>query len=281
MIDFKNKKFKGSADRLSLFDCQISEGNEAVVIFVHGYKGYKDWGAWNLMQEYFVSKNIGFVKFNMSHNGGTVDEPIDFSDLDAFGQNRYSWELNDLSIIIEETYRLIHKELELDIPILLMGHSRGGGIVILEGAKNERVDGIISLAGISDIESRFPTGDELDFWKNEGVRIVLNGRTNQEMPHYYSFYEDFIENKADLNIENACSAIRKPFVQIHGDMDLAVSISEGLNISRWTETRIKIIKGGEHTFGSVQPWAQTQLPEELVEVCDFVNNWISELIVRP
>ena len=101
------------------------------------------------------------------------------------------------------------------------------------------------------------------------------------MPHYYSFYEDFIEHKDILNIENACSGLRKPFVQIHGDMDLAVSISEGLKVAEWTETRIKIIKGGEHTFGSSQPWNHTELPEELVEVCEYCNLWINEQIMQP
>ncbi|MEO9533161.1 MAG: alpha/beta hydrolase [Crocinitomicaceae bacterium] len=280
MIDFKNKKFKGSNERWSVFDCTIKPSNKAVVIFVHGYKGFKDWGAWGLMSESFVNQEIGVVKFNMSHNGGTTENPIDFDDLDAFGQNRYSWELNDLKIIIEETYRLIHDEMNLDIPIVLLGHSRGGGVCILEGANNEKVDGIISLAGISDIASRFPEGDELNEWKVEGIKTVWNGRTEQEMPHYFSFYEDFIENKDRLDIENACRTLNKPFVQIHGDMDMSVSVSEGLAIANWTETEVKIIKGTEHTFGSNHPWKSDQLPEELNEVVDFTVDWINTQIVQ-
>lgn len=275
MIDFKNKVFTGANNRKSLFDCEIPENAKSLVVFMHGYKGYKDWGAWNLMQNEFVNNQVGFLKFNCSHNGGTIDNPIDFDDLNAFGENRYSYELEDLQIMISEAARLLNQECGLDVPIWLIGHSRGGGVVVLEGSRNKGVEGIISLAGISDIGSRFPTGDELQEWKETGVRSILNGRTQQEMPHYYSFHKDYLENKSLLDIESAANQMKKPFLQIHGDMDLSVSISEGLYLANWTNTQIKIIKGGDHTFGTKQPWNSQQLSDQLQEVVqtclEFIN----------
>jgi hypothetical protein len=64
-----------------------------IVIFCHGYKGFKDWGAWNLVGKEFANKNFFFIKFNFSHNGGTMKNPIDFPDLEAFGNNNFSHEL--------------------------------------------------------------------------------------------------------------------------------------------------------------------------------------------
>ena len=40
--------------------------NAPLIIFCHGYKGFKDWGAWNLWAEVFASKGIAFLKFNFS-----------------------------------------------------------------------------------------------------------------------------------------------------------------------------------------------------------------------
>ncbi|MFT4601082.1 MAG: pimeloyl-ACP methyl ester carboxylesterase [Arenicella sp.] len=277
MIDFKNKIFVGSDNRKSVFDCEIPVGAKSLIIFVHGYKGYKDWGAWNLMQAFFIQNKIGVLKFNMSHNGGTVENPIDFDDLDAFGLNCYSYELYDLNLIIEEAYRLLSSELDLDIPMHLIGHSRGGGLAILEGVRNDKIAKIVSWAGISDIGARFPDSEEeLEDWKRSGVKTVLNGRTNQEMPHYYSFYEDFIENQERLNIQGACENNKKPFLQIHGDMDQAVSISEGLMIARWTETEVKIIKGAEHTFGARHPWESPVLPEEFIELLESTKEFLED-----
>jgi len=266
LIDFQNKIYVGSAGRKSVFDFQLPVSPKGVVIFVHGYKGYKDWGAWNLVQNYVVEAGFGFVKFNVSHNGGTVEDPIDFPDLEAFGRNTYSFELNDLTGIIDETYRIIHQECALEIPIFLVGHSRGGGIVTLAAANNPKIDKIVSWAGISDIASRFPSGEKLEDWRQLGVLYVENQRTKQAMPHYFSFYEDFKQNEAALSIEKAAKDLQIPFKQIHGDMDLSVSISEGQNLANWTTTDLSIIKGADHTFGAQHPWNQESLPEDLLKV---------------
>ena len=277
-IDFKNKIYEGSNNRKNLFDCKIPNKAKAVIIFVHGYKGYKDWGAWGLMEDYFLNNEFGFVKFNMSHNGGTLETPIDFPDLEAFGKNTYSFEVYDLNLIIEETSRIISQECGLDIPIYLLGHSRGGGVAVLVAAKNEKVKKIISLAGICDIGKRFPSGDELREWEFDGVKYVENSRTNQAMPHFFSFYQDFAKHKSELNIEDAATQLSMPFIQIHGDMDLSVSISEGQYLSRWTETELKIVKGAGHTFGAMQPWAENILPEDLKTALDFACDFFDSIL---
>src|SRR5690606_40169934 len=53
-----------------------------IVVFLHGFKGFKDWGHFNEVMHFFAENNMVFVKFNFSHNGGTIDQPIDFPDLD-------------------------------------------------------------------------------------------------------------------------------------------------------------------------------------------------------
>ena len=68
-----------------------------IVIFCHGYKGYKDWGAWNLVAEAFVKSDCFFIKFNFSHNGGTAENPIDFPDLEAFSENSFTTDEVDAS----------------------------------------------------------------------------------------------------------------------------------------------------------------------------------------
>ena len=33
-----------------------------IVIFCHGYKGFKDWGCWNLLAENLVKENVFFLE---------------------------------------------------------------------------------------------------------------------------------------------------------------------------------------------------------------------------
>ena len=58
------------------------------------------------MPDYFVKAECIFVKINFSHNGGTVSQPIDFPDLEAFGQNNFSLELDDLGLVIDWFLRM-------------------------------------------------------------------------------------------------------------------------------------------------------------------------------
>jgi hypothetical protein len=98
-INLKNQIYTGTDGRQSLIDLTIPENfNNQLMIFIHGYMGYKDWGCWNLVEKYFTDLGFGFCKCNVSHNGGTIENPIDFPDLEAFGQNNYSKELFDLTI---------------------------------------------------------------------------------------------------------------------------------------------------------------------------------------
>ena len=267
MIELKNKIYIGSENRQSVYDLTLPVKPKALIIFAHGYKGFKDWGAWSLVEKKFTENDFGFLKFNFSHNGGTAKNPIDFTDLDSFGRNDYTKELYDLKRITTLAISIL-KEYLMEIPIYIIGHSRGGGVAILHSQKDKRIKKVVTWAAISNIEDRFPIGDELEDWRYSGVRYVVNGRTNQRMPHFYSFYENFKANKENLDIENACRLLNKPFLPIHGDMDLAVSVSEGIMISRWADVELDIIKGAEHTFQTKHPWTKEKLPEDMLNVVD-------------
>ena len=180
-----------------------------VVIFCHGYKGYKDWGAWNLMAPVFANEELFFVKFNFSHNGGTASNPIDFPDLNAFGQNNFTIELNDLETIIN--WILTNNTFKDEINhenITLIGHSRGGGIVTIKAAENKKVTRVISWSGVSDFGARFPKGELLKAWEKDGISYILNARTQQKMPHKFQFYKNFKENEERLTIKNAVKKMK-------------------------------------------------------------------------
>ena len=133
---------------------------KSIVIFCHGYKGFKDWGAWSLMGKEFAINDFFFLKFNFSHNGGTVENPIDFPDLNAFGNNNFSHELDDLDRILDYLEGdEISNETDLE-NIILIGHSRGGGSALIKASENPKIKKIITWAGVSDFKIRF----------NEGIR---------------------------------------------------------------------------------------------------------------
>lgn len=274
LIKNLNIKLENPETSKFLADAIYPETNEKLplVIFVHGYKGYKDWGAWNLMAEKFAEAEFFFVKFNSSHNGTTVEDPHNFGDLEAFGNNNYSKELSDLGVVIDHFVKNPNVD---DQKIILMGHSRGGGISIIKTCEDERINGLITLASVDTLE-RFPKDEALENWKKEGVYYVLNGRTKQEMPHYYQFYEDFEKNVHRFDVERATEMAKAYVLIIHGTHDESVSVknAEHLHILN-PNSELFLVENADHTFGSKEPWTEKFLPNKLnivTEKCiDFIN----------
>ena len=248
-----------------------------LIVFVHGYKGYKDWGAWNLMAEKFAEAGFFFVKFNFSHNGTTVSDPNNFADLAAFGNNNYSKELSDLSVVID--YFINHEKVD-DEKVVLIGHSRGGAISIIKTFEDERINGLITVASVDTLD-RFPRNDAFEKWKEAGVYYVVNGRTKQEMPHYYQFYEDFEKDYHRFDVERAAEMAKAHFLIIHGTNDESVPVknAEHLHILN-PNSELYLIENGNHTFGAKEPWEENDLPEDLNKVVEKSIEFINEKIVN-
>lgn len=270
LTKIKNRIIEGNYNKPILTDFTFKENNisKPIVIFCHGYKGYKDWGAWNLAADEFANNDFFFIKFNFSHNGGTMEQPIDFPDLEAFGNNNYSIELDDLELVIGSVLSSDEFKQEIDkTNITLIGHSRGGGIVSLKASQNKKITTIISWNGISDIEARFPKGDALEKWEKEGIGYIQNTRTKQQMPNKFQIYEDFLANKKRLNIQNAVKKLSIPHLIIQGSNDEVVLPIEGENIHKWnSKSKLIVFKDMNHALGSSQPWFSKNMPNDLEKV---------------
>ncbi|MBC8757031.1 dienelactone hydrolase family protein [Kordia sp. YSTF-M3] len=256
-----------------------NDQTKPIVIFCHGYKGFKDWGAWDLVAEAFADAGFFFLKFNFSHNGGTISEPIDFPDLEAFGENNYTQELNDLQFVIDyvtNTTFEFSDEINTEHSSLI-GHSRGGGIVTIKATEEAKITNVISWAGVSDYASRFPKGEALEHWKNTGVMYVVNGRTKQEMPHFYQFFEDFKTNETRLDIQKATKNIQIPHLIVHGTTDPAVPVEEANELHAWNpNSKLQLIENADHVFGAKHPWNETYLPKDLEAVVNATIDFIKK-----
>jgi pimeloyl-ACP methyl ester carboxylesterase len=269
---FTNERYTGSAGREALIDLEIPDNfNGNVIVFVHGYMGFKDWGPWGLMKAYFVECGYGFCKFNMTHNGTTPDHPMDFFDLEAFADNCYSYEKND----VVQVLNWLEGKIDLtSCSLHLVGHSRGGGIALLCSGDN-RVSSVTTLAAISSIEKRFAfEKNVMDTWQRSGVRYIRNSRTNQDLPHNFSQYLDFQKNNEDLSIQKACKELKKPLLLIHGDKDESVDIYEGQELSKWTGKELTVVRNASHTFGGNHPYKEKTLPGHLKDCCETILEFL-------
>ena len=255
----------GSVNKPILIDVhEPIEKIKSIIIFSHGFKGFKDWGTFNKMASFFADKGYVFVKFNFSFNGTSIESPENFVDLEAFANNNFTIELDDLGLVIDWV-RIRYNNLAIS----LLGHSRGGAISILKSSEDSRITSLITWSSPSDLLKRLSKNNRLKQWKKDGVVYIFNSRTHQNMPMNYQFYEDCLNNSKRLSMQNALKSISIPHLIVHGDEDSTVSVDEAKEMKQLNNNvSIKIIRGADHVFNSYHPFIKSKMPKNLQSAID-------------
>ena len=240
-----------------------------VVIFSHGYRGFKDWGPFNLIAHKFAESGFVFIKFSFSHNGTTIDNPMEFVDLEAFGNDNITIELDDLGVVVDwvfsEGFVVGGNDIDKE-RLYLLGHSRGGGISILKAKEDKRVKKLCTWASLNEV-GKYWTPEQLEQIKRDGVIYLPNKRTNQMMPIRWQMYEDYNNNQERLSIPNAVKQLEIPMLIIHGTKDETVPVSNAMEMHGWYKgARLFLLEGGNHNFGGKHPWMETSLNEDMEDV---------------
>jgi pimeloyl-ACP methyl ester carboxylesterase len=272
----------GAANKPILIDWRykLNESKKPILIFCHGFKGFKDFGCFNLIADYFAEQGFVFIKFNFSHNGTSPTYPSDFVDLESFAQNTFSYELEDLDRVIDAVFKSkidIQQE-EADLGnMYLIGHSRGGGIAILKAFEDNRIKAIVTWASVNEW-GKFWKEEIVMKWREDGIRYEFNARTQQQMPMYYKIYEDLHQNKNRLNIPFAIQNMKLPFLVVHGEKDETVKLEVALQMKNWNQDiQLKIIPDTNHTFDSKHPWELNIMPQKTIDLVESTYCFLKNL----
>lgn len=243
---------------------QTAPTAKPIVVFVHGFKGFKDWGHFPLLARFFAEQGFVFIKLNLSHNGVVVGGTGDLEDLEAFGHNNFSHELNDLGQLLDALHQPGATPLpaaELDLGrIYLIGHSRGGGLVLAKAAEDPRITAVATWSSVASLTPPWPT-EVLEKWQREGVLHIPNSRTDQQLPMYYQIAEDYYANQSRLDLAQLVPRLQQPLLIVHGDPDETVPLSAAKKLLTYRpDAELFIVSGAGHQFGGSHPWAFAELP---------------------
>lgn len=268
MIKKETYTIPGAKGRNILIDLTFddTQPDAPLVIFAHGFKGFKDWGTHNLVAAYFAQHGFRFLKFNFSHNGTTPEHPLDFVDLIAFGDNTFSIELEELNYVID--FACNGSLTPSAKQVSLIGHSLGGGICIIKAAEDSRVDKLITFASIANFHNLWPKEQEAQ-WKIQRVIYVDNARTKQKMPLKVTLLEDLERNPGRLNIVAQAAQVTQPWLITHGDKDMGVPLKQAEQLkAAQPDAELLVIKGGDHVYGASHPYTGDTLPAHLLDFCE-------------
>jgi alpha-beta hydrolase superfamily lysophospholipase len=229
------------------------------ILYVHGFKGFKDWGFVPAAGEFFSQQGYHFIAFNFSHNGIGATQFEEFTQPTKF-------KLNTFSLEVAETQEMIEAITQGTIPGIagitklgIIGHSRGGGIALLAGSNHPQVNAICTWAAVSTFHRYSPAMIRL--WKEQGYLEVANARTGQIFHLGRGLLTDLEVNGATaLNIRKAVSECTQPLCILHGEADEAVPMEDARALCEWADqaaVEMHILPQAGHTFGIVHPYAGT------------------------
>jgi dipeptidyl aminopeptidase/acylaminoacyl peptidase len=240
------------------------------IIYVHGFKGFKDWGFVPYLAEFLSSQGIFVITFNFSHNG-IGSNMTEFTELEKFAANTLSREVRELSELIEAYRDGFFGQAESSLGLL--GHSRGGGVSLVTARLKDDIRAVVTWSAVATF-SRY-TPEIEGKWQKDGYFEILNQRTGQIMRLGLGLLQDIKNNSDDfLSIEKAVKRSRQPLLIIHGEEDEAVPVKEARQMADWSgscNSELVIIPGTGHTFGAKHPFegSNSALDEVLARSCDF------------
>lgn len=243
-------------------DLEVPRGARALVIVIHGFKGFKDWGFFPWLAEVLCSGRFAVCRFNMSRSGIGENRET-FDRLDLFADDTYSTQLDDLGSVVR------HCQNRVALPTFLIGHSRGGGVAILGAQAVPNLRGLVTWNAIARADSWDAATKRR--WRSEGHLDVINTRTQQNMRLSTRLLDDVEAHHFD--ILGAASRLAVPLLAVHGGRDDTVppAASEEIAAVAPDASRVMIQNAG-HTYNAIHPLVT--VPRELMLAADVTARFI-------
>jgi len=270
----------GAADQPILGTTHLpSEDPIGVVLIVHGFLGYKDYGMSPMLADRLARAGVVAHRFNLSHSGMTEDTSS-FQRPDLFEKDTWNTQVFDIDAVVDavHTGQLAGRGL----PLVLLGHSRGGVSVILSAGRRFRDDrqplprGIITLAAPDTCCSW--DADRIREVIERGYESITSNRTGQTLRIGAGWIREQIDNPRAHDPLSHAADIRCPMLVVHGQSDQTVPASAARAIADAAQSaRIVVIPGASHVFDTSNPTPIHAEPSAaLGQVIDETKAFIAE-----
>ncbi len=273
---------EGLPIRYNLYYPENFENKLPVILFLHGFKGFKDWGTFPAVCESMAEEGFAVIAMNFSLNG-IGDNPLKFDRLDLFSRETFSQDLDDVGSMIKAVKKgEISDDIELNPEKMgILGHSRGGQTAVAAAAEYDEIECLAAWSAVADYNKRW-SEEMINDWQTKGVTEIVNGRTDQIMPMKRTVYDDAHENAARVIAINRVKELDIPSMFIHAKNDEAVSYKDAEQLFEACaseEKDIMLIPDTGHTFGGSHPFKGGELPGPLQKALKKTKRWFVDFLM--
>ncbi|CAN8299360.1 unnamed protein product [Cochlearia groenlandica] len=209
------------------------------VVICHGFQSSKDRIPMLKIANFFEKAMISSFRFDFAGNGESEG---------SFQYGNYRREAEDLRSVIQHL-RGENREISA-----IIGHSKGGNVVLLYAAKYKDVHTVVNISGRFFLER----GIEGRLGKDYSNRIKENGFIDvwkRKGKFEYRVTEESLTDRLTTNTHEACLSIHENcrVLTVHGSNDRIVHVTEASEFAKHIKNhKLCLIQGADHEFTSHQ-----------------------------
>lgn len=214
-------------------------GSKELVILCHGFRSSKESKTISSLSDSLTSENVSTFRFDFSGNGESEG---------TFQYGNYRKEVEDLRAIVS-FFSDQNRQ-----PSAIMGHSKGGNVVILYASIYNDISIVINISG----RFHMKRGIEERLGKDYMERIEEDGfiDVRDKMGRYaYRVTKESLMDRLKTDMGSACSLVDKNcrVLTIHGSEDDIVPSEDALEFAKYIKNhKLHIIQGANHNYVSHQ-----------------------------
>ncbi|ESW26640.1 hypothetical protein PHAVU_003G135900 [Phaseolus vulgaris] len=230
-------------------------GTEEIVILCHGLGSTKEDDVMTNLAAALENAGVSSFRFDFTGNGESEG---------SFEFGHYWREVDDLHDVIQHFHRANR------IVTAIIGHSKGGGVVLLYASKYHDIKTVVNLSGRYDlkagIEERLGK-DYLERIRKDGFIDVMRSGSFD-----YRVTLESLMDRLDTNMHEACLQIDKDcrVLTVHGSSDPVIPVEDASEFAKIVSNhKLHIIEGADHSYTNHQD-----------ELASVVVNCIKETLLQ-
>ncbi len=213
-----------------LLDFAFSEGSiqDTYIIMGHGVTGNKDRPLLIAVAHALVERGYPVLRFSFSGNGDSEGK---------FTDSTISKEVADLRSVLDHVGQ--------GKKIIYIGHSMGAAVGALTAARDERIDVLVSLAGMVHTA---------DFCQREFGQVTPDGGCMWDEPDC-PLSQSFVDDMQQIgSVLEAAKSVKLPWLLLHGSEDDVVMLQDSEDLIGVLKNNAQLVNidGAGHSFAGFE-----------------------------
>ncbi|KAJ6382698.1 hypothetical protein OIU77_031180 [Salix suchowensis] len=240
-------------------------GSKQLVIVCHGFQSSKERIPMVNLAAALKKEGISAFRFDFAGNGESEG---------LFQYGNYRREAEDLRAVVQ------YFRGENHVISAVIGHSKGGNVVLLYASKYNDVHTVVNISGRFNLEK----GMEGRLGKDFLLRLQQHGYIdvfNRKGKFEYRVTEESLKDRLTTDTRAACLLIQQEcrVLTVHGSMDKIVPVEDALEFAKFIPNhKLHIIKGADHEYTSHQGELTSVVLDFLRESCNAEKDMLKLLL---